>query len=124
MRRLAFLAALAAVLVTASAALAGGTIAGSYTAKIASPAQLKGTWVLAFAKGGSYAISDSGQVVVRGKYTASGSSLTFGHESGPLACTVTGKYTWARTGKTLKLKRVKDTCPGRSLILAHAFTQT
>jgi hypothetical protein len=126
MRQFAIAAAITAALVLATVALAAGTLAGKYTAKIASPASLKGTWVLNFAKGGTYTVSDNGHTVIHGKYsTTTGSKLSLSHESGPAACTSIGKYSWKRTGKTLKFTRIRDSaCVGRSGVLSHTFTQT
>jgi hypothetical protein len=124
MRRLALTAAVAAALVLASAAFAGGTITGTYTTTITGNTTLKGTWVLAFAKNGTYTVSENGHAVIRGTSTSTPVTVTFGHETGPLACTAGAKYTWKRNGKTLKLTRVKDTCPGRAAVLAHLFTQS
>jgi hypothetical protein len=125
MRQLAIAASITAALVLASGALAAGTLAGKYTAKIASPASLKGTWVLNFAKAGTYTVSDNGHIVIHGKYSTSGSKVSLSHETGPAACASAGKYSWKRTGKTLKFTRISDTaCVGRSGVLSHIFTQT
>jgi hypothetical protein len=124
MRHLAIAASIVAALLMASVALAAGTLAGKYTAKIVSPSSLKGTWVLNFATGGTYTVSDNGHVVIHGKYSATGSNATFSHETGPDACPSTGKYNWKRTGKTLKFVRINDAkCVGRSGVLSHTFTQ-
>ena len=65
--------AIAGVVVTAlalcSVAFAGGTFAGKYTTKIAGPAQVKGTWVLNFAAGGTYTVARDSKVVIHGKYS-------------------------------------------------------
>ncbi|HLX21236.1 MAG TPA: hypothetical protein VKR23_13890 [Gaiellaceae bacterium] len=120
MRRLAITTSIAAALVLASAALAAGTLAGKYTTRIAST----GTWVLNFATGGTYTVSDNGRIVVRGKYSTTGSKVTLSHETGPAACSTSGKYSWTRTGKTLRFVRISDSkCAGRSGVLSHAFTQ-
>jgi hypothetical protein len=111
--------------VLASVALAVGTLSGKYTAKIASPAPVTGTWVLNFAKAGSYTVSDNGHVVIHGKYLTTGSRVSLSHETGPAACGSTGKYSWKRAGKTLKFTRISDSaCVGRSGVLSHTFTQT
>ncbi len=125
MKRFATAAAIVATLGLSSVALAGGTLAGKYSTKIASPAQFKGTWVVNFAKGGTYTVADNGHVVVHGKYSATGTSVTLGHETGPAACPTSGKYIWKRTGKTMKFTRVSDSsaCSGRSGVLSHTFTQ-
>jgi len=113
------------VLALSSVALAGGTVAGKYATTIKTPAEFKGKWVLNIAKGGIYTVANNGQIVVRGKYALAGSKITFGHESGAGACPKTGKYTWTKSGRTLKFTRITDApvCSGRSGVLAHTFTQ-
>ncbi len=125
MKQLAIAASVVAALALSSVALAGGTLAGKYTTTIKSPAKFKGTWVLNLTKGGTYTIVDNGQLLVRGKYSTTGSKITFGHETGSGACAKSGTYTWSKTGKTLKFRRVSDSplCSGRSGVLAHTFTQ-
>ena len=124
LKQLALAASLVAMLALSSVALASGTLAGKYTTSIKSPAQFKGTWVLKFAKGGTYTV-DNGQLLIRGRYSTNGSRITFGHESGDGACAKSGTYTWKKTGRTLKFTRVSESpvCSGRSGVLAHTFTQ-
>jgi hypothetical protein len=122
-KRLALALVLVAALALPCAALgAGSALPGKYTVKVASPAQLKGTWTLTFTKA-AYTVARNGAVVVRGSYTVAGNKVTLSHESGPLACADAGKYSWKRVGKQLTLKKLSETarCTGRSLILAHAF---
>ena len=118
-------ASLVATLAVSSVALAGGTLAGKYTTTIKSPSQLKGTWILSLAKGGTYTVVDNGQPLIRGRYATTGSRITFGHETGNGACAKTGTYTWKKSGKTLRFTRVSESpvCSGRSGVLAHTFTQ-
>jgi hypothetical protein len=125
MKRIALLVSIAAALALCATALAGTTLVGKYSTKVTVPLQLKGTWILTFAKGGTYTVADNGQVVVRGRYTATGSTVTMGHETGPAACAKTGKYSWSRSGTTLRLRRATTSapCTGRDLILAHTFTK-
>ena len=124
MKQLAIAAWLVAALALSSVALAGGTLPGRYTTTINSPAQFKGTWTLNLAKGGAYRVGN-GQLRIRGKYSTTGSKITFGHETGDGACPKSGTYTWKKTGRTLKFTRVSDSplCSGRSGVLAHMFTQ-
>jgi len=125
MKQLALAASVVATLALSSVALAGGMLPGKYTTTITSPAQLKGTWVLNLANGGTYTVADNGQVLIRGKYSTTGSKITFGHETGNGACAKAGTYSWKKTGKTLKFTRVNDSplCSGRAGVLAHTFTQ-
>jgi hypothetical protein len=114
-----------AALALSSMAFAGSTLAGRYTTTIKSPAEFKGTWVLNLAKGGTYTVVGNGHLIVRGKYTTTGSKVTFGHETGDGACAKSGTYSWNKTGKTLKFTRVHDSplCSGRSGVLTHTFKQ-
>jgi hypothetical protein len=124
-KRLALAASVIAALALPSVAFAGGTLAGTYTTKITSPPDLAGTWVLNFAKGGTYTVTDNGHILVRGKYATTASKLTLGHETGDGACAKSATYTWKRSGKTLTFKRLSDpaACSGRRGVLAHTFTQ-
>jgi hypothetical protein len=105
----------------------GGRLAGKYQTRIKIPAEFKGSWVLTIAKGGAYTIANNGpnQILIHGRYTATGSKITFGHETGNGACAKPGTYTWKKTGRTLKFTRMIDSplCKGRSGVLAHTFTQ-
>jgi hypothetical protein len=125
MRRLAVTVMLALALVLPAAALAGlPTLPlGTYSAKVRTPARLKGTWVIAFLKGGEYTIRDNGLVVVRGHFTST-SQIFMSNETGPAACPQFAVYGWKRTGKTLTLKKVVDDCAGRAAVLARPFTAT
>jgi len=104
---------------------ADGTLAGKYRTTIKSPAEFKGSWVLILARGGTYTVVHNGQILVRGRYSATRSKITFGHETGNGACAKAGTYTWKKTARTLKFTRVSDSplCSGRSGVLAHTFTQ-
>jgi hypothetical protein len=129
MKRLAIGVSLIAALALPSVVLATGALAtaalplGKYTAKVKTPANLKGTWVLNFMKGGKYAISDNGAVVVRGHFTST-SRIYLSGETGPAACPQLGVYSWKRAGKTLKFTKVSDPCVGRATVLKLAFTAT
>jgi hypothetical protein len=127
MKRLAVIASLIAALPLAlpSFALAGGPPAGTYAAKIATPAALKGTWALSFAKAGTYTISLSGKVVVRGHDLSVGPQMKFYGESGSKACPSAGYYDWKRAGKALTFRKISDPkCAGRAFVLAHSFKLT
>jgi hypothetical protein len=125
LKRCAIAASVVAALALSSVALAAGTPAGKYTTTIKSPAEFRGTWVLNLAKGGTYTVVDNGHLMIRGKYSTTGSKITFGHETGDGACSKSGTYLWKRTARTLEFTRVSDSplCSGRSGVLAHTFTQ-
>ncbi len=125
MTKLAVAASVVAALALSSVALAGGTLPGKYQTTIKSPAQFKGTWVLNLAKSGTYTVSDNGQLLIRGRYSATRSKITFGHETGKGACAKSGTYSWRKTGKTLKFTRVSESAAssGRMGVLAHTLTQ-
>jgi hypothetical protein len=123
-RRVAIASIAVVALAAAPTALAGVGLPGQYRTSIASPAQFKGTWVIRFAAAGTYTVVDNGHVLVRGRYSTSGSKITFGHETGEGACAATGTYTWTRSGASLRFARTHDApaCTGRAGILAHRFT--
>jgi hypothetical protein len=121
MRRLALVTAVAALLVLPSLALAGASLPGTYTAKLTTPAQFKGTWSLTFVAALKYTISERGKVVVRGHYVSVGSQITFSQETGPLGCKQFGVYSWKRAGAKLTFKRISDPCAGRAYVLGHPF---
>jgi hypothetical protein len=84
-------------------------------------------WLLSIAQSRAFAIARNGKVVVGGKVKIKGSRLTFHEVVGPIACKgaqATGVYSFSLSGKTLKLKRVRDSCQGRILVLtSRAFTK-
>jgi hypothetical protein len=124
MKRLALIASLvaAAALALPSLALADGPPAGKYTAKITSPAALKGTWTLTFVKSGTYTISQAGKIVVRGHDLSIGSQMQMYKETGSKACKAIGFYNFKRSGKTLTFSKLNDSgCAGRALVLSHSF---
>jgi hypothetical protein len=125
MKRIGIALLVVAALASASVALAGSTLPGKYTTTIKTPVEFKGTWALNFAKGGTYTVATNGRVFVRGKYSTTGSRITFGQETGEGACPKSGKYTWTKSGRTLKFTRISDAaaCSGRKAILTRTFTQ-
>ena len=51
---------------------------------------------------------------------------TMRDSSGPAACGPTGRYTFRRSGRTLKFRNVTDTtvaCSGRAVVLSRTFTK-
>ncbi len=121
MTRLAILVSLAVALVLPSLALASAPPAGTYTTKIATPPELKGTWALTFTKSATYTITLNGKVAIRG-HSSGGTRLLFSKETGPKACPSVGTYTWKRTGKSLRFTKISDACVGREFVLGHVFT--
>jgi hypothetical protein len=123
-KRSAFAAVVAAALVVSPAAFAAGGIAGTYTTAIKSPAQLKGKWVVTFARGGAYTVKLNGKALVRGRYVATATTITL-HESADNGCGGSGTYAWKKSGKTLRFirKREAASCQVRAAVLAHRFTQ-
>jgi hypothetical protein len=126
MRRLTVFLVLAATLALSGAALAGGKLRGTYMTKVNNAGQFTGTWTMNIFGGGKYTILLNNALLIRGTWTNRGSKVTFGQESGAAACVPSGTYSWKRTGKTLKLTKVRDSaalCAGRILVLSHPFTQ-
>jgi len=121
---LALLVVAVAALAISSAAVASGGLPGTYQTTIKSPAQLKGTWALTFAKGGAYTVRLNGQTVARGSYSTTATTLTFLRERGS-GCIGTGTYAWKKSGKTVTFtrKRESSSCQARATVLAHRFTQ-
>ena len=121
-----FIPAAAAVcaLVVSSVALASGSVAGTYTTTLTKPAELKGKWGLALAKGGSYTVFWNGRTAARGKYAATANTITFIRETGS-PCKGSGTYGWRKSGKTMTfvLKREAASCQARAAVLSHRFTQ-
>jgi hypothetical protein len=120
------LAAIAvAALGVASVAPAANSVAGRYFTTIKSPPQLKGTWVLTLARGGTYTVAMNGQTLARGGYSATARTITFGRERGGSGCAGSGTYAWRKSGRTLRLIRRREapSCQGRAAILAHRFTK-
>jgi hypothetical protein len=127
-RRLATLCFLGLFLAASSVAAAGSPIAGIYVTTISGkPAQLDGKWILSFAGNGGYAVAKApktSMILIGGRSTTAGNTLTMVDGFGPLACTgasARGTYTWTLSGGTLKLVKKHDTCGGRPLVLAGSW---
>jgi hypothetical protein len=121
MRRVVFALAVVAALIVPASGAAALTLKGTWTTKIATPAQLKGTWGLHFIGYPKYTITQAGKVVVRGHYASVGNQIQFNDDSGPLKCKQFGVYTVALTAKAISFKRTSDPCTGRSFVLGHRF---
>jgi hypothetical protein len=129
MRRL-LLAAGVALLVTASAAAAGAPLHGKFQTVItkAPEDQLDGTWQVALLPTGRYTISRNGTVLIRGRDTETKTTISFGHETGPAACTGAlgpATYRWALKAGLLRLTTVHEGCLGRHVVLTtHPLLKT
>ena len=116
----------AAVIVIALLLLAAGAAAASpfpqgrfeVTLSGKSPAFLNGPWRLSFLAGGRYTTEHPlNEVVARGRIVVSGRTVTFGRETGSVACTTAGRYRWSYAGALLRLTVISDPCGGRETVL-------
>jgi hypothetical protein len=107
-----------------SFAVAAGGVAGTYTATVKSPSEIKGKWTLTLAKGGTYTATLNGEDRARGKYSATATTITL-REPSASGCGGTGTYAWKRSGKTMTFTRKREVpaCQARALVFAHPFTQ-
>jgi hypothetical protein len=123
MRRLAVVASVvAAALALPALALADGPPAGKYSAKITSPATVKGTWVLTWVKNGTYTVVQNGKIVVKGHDLSIGPQMQLYKETGSRACKSLGFYNFKRSGKTLTFEKLSDPrCAARAFVLSHSF---
>jgi hypothetical protein len=125
MKRRTVVAAAAAALALALPSLAlaaDGPPPGTYTAKITSPAALKGTWALMWVKNGTYTVTRNGKVVVKGHDLSIGPQMQLYKETGSMRCKAIGFYNFKRTGKSLTFSKLSDSsCVARALVLSHAF---
>lgn len=123
-RGLTLAAAVLGALAVSSAALAGGGVAGTYTATIKNSNHLNGKWTLVLAKGGTYTVAQNGSTLVRGRYTATATTITFAREPSS-GCFGSGTYAWKRSGTTVTFTRKREhaSCQARAEILGRRFTQ-
>jgi hypothetical protein len=132
MRQALLALAATAALVSASVALAAGSLTGIFTTSVKgkTPANLNGDWAIQIMKSGEYEIQkrvgNGGQLLVTGHAKIAGTQITFQKETGPAACKgseSTGRYGWSLKGKTLTFTRYADKCIGRRTILGGKFTR-
>jgi hypothetical protein len=121
----------AILLVAVAPAAAGGTaLQGTFKTVIANAftTQLDGTWQLALLPAGHYTIQRNHTVLVRGRDTQTASTISFGHESGPAACTGLesgATYRWSLRAGSLRLTPVRESCIGRHVVLTtHPLKKT
>jgi hypothetical protein len=117
------LAGAVALLVGVSAATAAGPpLHGTYTTVIrnAPNDQLDGVWRVTLLPTGRYTIQRNGTVLIRGRDTETANTISFGHETGPAACTGgvgAATYGWSLHAGTLRLTTVREGCLGRHVVL-------
>jgi hypothetical protein len=128
MKRLAIGLTVAVALAGCSAAIAAGTLSGTYRTKIHTSAlhgAVNGTWTINF-KSGAYTVTDDGAAVIHGKYSIKGDKITLTDKGGKDACPASGTYKFTLAGNKLKFTRVSDSnpaCVGRVTVLAGKFTK-
>jgi hypothetical protein len=116
--KLAALAVLA--LASPAAALGGGFPHATFTATVSgkSPLFLNGPWRISFLESGRYATAHPpSEVVARGRIAVSGGTVTFGRETGSVACSTAGRYRWSYDGARLRFRAIADACGGRAIVL-------
>ena len=123
MKRLAVLAALAAILALTATAFAAGGLSGKYKEKISGDTAvggiLNGTWVVKFSSG-HYKATQNGHLAVKGTDSISGNQISLTDTGGPAKCSGTGMYTFHKTGRKLTFTVVSDpspACIGRKDVL-------
>ena len=122
MRRLLLAAGMATLLAAVSATAGGRPLQGTFTTVIkdAPNAQLDATWQIALLPTGRYTIQRNGTVLIRGRDTETATTISFGHETGPAACTGSvgaATYRWSLRAGFLHLTVVREGCPGRHVVL-------
>jgi hypothetical protein len=117
-------AAVTLALGISSVAPAAGGLSGTYSTTVKSPAEIKGKWVLALVKGGTYRVAYNGDWIARGTYSATSNAITF-RESAVAGCGGTGTYAWRRSGRALTFTRKREVprCQIRAVVLRHTFTR-
>ena len=116
--------AVAAAIAVSSVALAAGGVAGTYAATIKNSNHLNGKWVLVLANGGTYTIAQNGNTLVRGRYSATKTTITFAREPAS-GCGGSGTYAWKRSLKAITFVRKLEhaSCQARAEVLGRRFTQ-
>lgn len=76
-----------------------------------------GSWRFSFSDTGVFEAAKNNVSVSTGSYTSSGDHVTVTFNTGGCQGMGDGTYTWTRSGTTLTLAPVRDTCRPRRLIL-------
>lgn len=81
---------------------------------------LVGTWAHpdngrenTFAADGTYQVSQDGEILAEGSWTATATTVEIIPSAGAIACDQSGTYEWVVEDGTLTLTVVEDECPGR-----------
>jgi hypothetical protein len=122
MLRLVLATGVALLVAVSAAAAAGSPLHGTFTTVIknAQDGQLDGAWRIALLTNGRYTIQRNGTVLIRGRDTETTTTIGFGHESGPAACTGAlgaATYRWSLRAGLLRLTPVREGCFGRHVVL-------
>lgn len=122
MPRLLLITTLALLIATATASAAGSPLHGTFKTVItnAPDKQLDGVWQVALLSTGRYTISRNGTALIRGRDTETKTTIGFGHETGPAACTGAlgpATYRWSLRAGLLRLTTVHEGCLGRHVVL-------
>ena len=114
----------AALAVSAVALAAGGGVAGTYATTVKSPAEMKGRWVLTFAKGGTYAVALTARPSARGRYSATATTITLREASRQRVRRIR-HVRLEEDGEVPALRRKTEaaSCQARAAVLSHRFTQ-
>jgi len=112
-------AALAIVLLAATAALAtaSSSLSGTYETTVNSAGTLDGTYKISFYPG-RFTLVAPYNITGHGTYTISGSKITV---HGPGECKPAGVYEYKLSGSTLTFKKIKDPCSRAAILTAHAM---
>jgi hypothetical protein len=122
MRRLLLATGVALFVAVSAAAAAGNPLHGTFTTVIknAPDDQLDGALKIALLPTGHYTIQRNGTVLIRGRDTETTTTISFGHETGPAACTGAlgaATYRWSLRAGLLRLTTVREGCLGRHVVL-------
>lgn len=122
MLRLVLATGVALLVAVSAAAAAGPPLYGTFKTVIrnAPDDQLDGAWQIALLPTGRYTIQRNGTVLIRGRDTETATTISFGHETGPAACTRAlgvATYRWSLRAGFLRLTTVREGCLGRHVVL-------
>jgi hypothetical protein len=122
MLRLVLATGVALLVAVSAAAAAGRPLHGTFTTGIknAPAGQLDGAWQIDLLANGRYTIQRNGAVLIRGRDTETATTISFGHETGPAACTGAvgaATYRWSLRAGLLRLTAVREGCLGRHVVL-------